>query len=549
MSVTDLPPAQRLVLAAVGLLFVLWFAGMGYRNLVDPDEGRYAEIPREMVASGDWVTPRLDGFKYFEKPPLQYWTTAIAFSVLGTSNMTARLWLTLIGFVGVLWTGYVSARLFGRRAGIYALVMTASALLYCGAGHYLTLDMSVTVFLAIGVGSLAIAQSQRNDSHSLMAWMLVGWIALAGAVLSKGLIGVVLPGAAVLIYSVWQKDWALWRHLHLIKGTALFLALTAPWFVIVSLRNPEFFNFFFIHEHFARYATHADHHEAPVFYFLLVFLLGLVPWTLVSVRSIVRPDFTFRPLPGGEFEATRFMWVFAVFVLVFFSLSESKLPAYILPALPIVIVLASKRLAETFTVATDGWVALAVGVVLLATGAMARRLASETIPAELFAAYQPWIIGSGVAMMLAGLALLTIRHRPMVAMLAAGVCATTSCQLVLWGYDSLTPSRSGREIASRVIALPDSAKAPIYLVGLHAPSLPFYLGRLVTMVDYEGELQMGMDSEPDKGLTLEQFARQWRSEHAAFAVVSNSRLATLIDSMKLPMSVVHRGPRATLVVR
>ncbi|MEJ2444280.1 MAG: glycosyltransferase family 39 protein [Exilibacterium sp.] len=297
---------------------LLWFALLGYRDLIDPDEGRYAEISREMVASGNWITPHLNGFKYFEKPPLQYWTTATIFTVFGENNTTARLWVAAIGFAGALWAGFVGTRLYGRNAGYYAFIITLSGLLYFGNAHYLTLDTTLTVFVVLALGSLVLAQHQRRQPASNRAWMLLGWAALAAAVLSKGLIGLVLPAGATVFYSLWQRDWNLWRHLHLIKGATLLLLLTVPWFIAVSTRNDEFAHFFFVREHLQRYTTPVHGHNGPIWYFPVVFLLATAPWLTTSIMSLVKPSFGWRPRPrSGEFNAERLLWVFVVFVLFF----------------------------------------------------------------------------------------------------------------------------------------------------------------------------------------------------------------------------------------
>src|SRR5690625_479905 len=200
-------PAQTaLVTILIALVFaVLWFAALGYRDLNEPDEGRYAEIPREMVVSGDWVTPRLNGFKYFEKPPLQYWATAVSYDLFGQNNMSARLWPALLGFLTLLWVGFVGWRLFDRRVGFFAACMLASGLMWAVFGHINTLDMGVSAFLAFGIGALVLAQARRDNPAVCRNWMLLGWAMLAGAVLSKGLIGLVLPGGAVVLYSLWQR--------------------------------------------------------------------------------------------------------------------------------------------------------------------------------------------------------------------------------------------------------------------------------------------------------------------------------------------------------
>ena len=347
--------STRFFMLVVTVAAIIWFTQLGYRDLIEPDEGRYAEIPREMVATGDWVTPRLNGFKYFEKPVLQYWATAMAYTLFGDNTTTARLWPALTGFLGALWAGFLGLRLYGRSAGFYAFLITLSGLLYFVDGHYLVLDMSLAVFLFAGIGCLVLAQRSRDDAANLRNWMLAGWTSLALATLSKGLIGVVLPAATVVVYSLWARDWILWRQLHIVKGLAVFLLVAAPWFIAVSLANPEFPQFFFIHEHLQRYTSTVHEREGAYWYFVPVFLLGIFPWVAVALKSLLRPGFS-RRSPGMEgFDVERFLWSFALVVFLFFSAGQSKLPSYILPMMPVVAILAGRKLATEGYHRVDAW--------------------------------------------------------------------------------------------------------------------------------------------------------------------------------------------------
>ncbi|MGB5080013.1 MAG: glycosyltransferase family 39 protein, partial [Burkholderiales bacterium] len=308
-----------------------WFCNLGYRHLVRPDEGRYAEIPREMVASGDWVTPRLNGLKYFEKPPLQYWATAAAFSVLGANEWTARLWPGLAGFLGVLLVFRTGNRLFGPPAGLYAAAVLASSALYVVMGHMLTLDMALTFFMSACVFAVALAQRDEAGAQERRRWMWVAWGAAALAVLSKGLIGIVLPVGAVALYVLVERDWKRLARLHIVSGGAGFLCLAAPWFVAVSLANPEFLRFFFIHEHFERFLTREHDRYGPVWYFVPVVLLGILPW-VVSLFPALGDGW--RRRPGADFQPRRFLLLWCGVVFAFFSASDSKLGSYILPVFP-----------------------------------------------------------------------------------------------------------------------------------------------------------------------------------------------------------------------
>src|SRR5262245_4126461 len=235
------------------LLALIWFGGLEYRGLFRPDEGRYAEIPREMLASGDWITPRLNGLKYFEKPPLQYWATAGTYVLFGFDEWTTRFWPALAGFFGLSLIALAGARLSPPRSGLLPALMLAGTWGYFVAAQFVTLDMSVTFFLTGTLAGFILAQRPGLGSGAQRAWMLVAWAAMALAVLSKGLIGIVLPVLALSLYVAVERDRSVLRRLHALPGLAVFLLIVLPWFVLVQEKNPEFWRFFFVREHFERY--------------------------------------------------------------------------------------------------------------------------------------------------------------------------------------------------------------------------------------------------------------------------------------------------------
>src|SRR6266705_5268032 len=190
LPVAAAAPLSRGALIALLVGFVLiWFCGIEQRRLMHPDEGRYAEIPREMVASGDWVTPRLNGIKYFEKPALQYWITAAAYETFGVRHWTARSWPALAGCLGVLFIGYVGLRIGGPTLGLYSASTLGGCVWWILNAHVLTLDAGLTFWMSIGIGGLIIAQRADATPREQRNWMLAAWAALALAVLSKGLNG------------------------------------------------------------------------------------------------------------------------------------------------------------------------------------------------------------------------------------------------------------------------------------------------------------------------------------------------------------------------
>ena len=531
----------------VAALALVWFANLEVRKLVRPDEGRYAEIPREMVASGDWVTPRLNDLKYFEKPALQYWGTALAYTLFGEHHWTARLWPALSGFAGILFTGVVGARMWGRNAGIMAAAITASSLLYALIGHVNTLDMGVTFFLTAGLFALMLAQREAEASRGERNWMLGAWAALGLAVLSKGLIGAALPFASLIIYTAWTRDWALWRRLHLGKGLATLMLVTAPWFIRVSIENPEFFQFFFIHEHFERFLTKVHSRYQPPWYFIPMLLVGMLPWTLLmfgAMRGALSQQ------PGASFQPRRFLLVWIVFVFVFFSVSSSKLPSYILPMFPALALLIAERYSQLSAraVAMHTLPYVAVGIAMLLAAPQVVRLASSEVPVALYQGYVPWLLVAGATLTAAALlaSFMALRERTLAAGLWLAAGGLIAAQLILTGHNSLSPASSAYHLVQQIRqhVRPDIA---FYSLGIYEQTLPFYIKRTVTLVEARDELAFGIRQEPHKFVPdFIEFSRRWHAHSEALAIMHPNTLQ-YFEQHKLPHEVIGRDTRRVVV--
>jgi 4-amino-4-deoxy-L-arabinose transferase-like glycosyltransferase len=527
----------------------VWFSNIEYRKLVNPDEGRYAEIPREMVASGDWITPRLNGLKYFEKPALQYWATATAYTLFGEHAWTARLWSFLTGFLGVLMVYFTGRWLFGARAGWYAALALASSLLYVLIGHVNTLDMGVSFFLCASVCAFLLAQRDAADARARRRWMLAAWAAAALAVLSKGLIGLALPGIVLVLYILLERDWRLVGRLRLLPGTALLLVLTLPWFVAVSRANPEFFHFFFIHEHFERFLTREAGRYQPPWYFVPVLLAGMLPWTLTMIDALAR---AWKRDPGQRFQAQRFLLLWSAVVFFFFSTSDSKLVSYILPMFPALALLVGVRLTQLGARAL-AWQALPAalaGAVVLALLPGIGRYASREVPAAMFHAYAHWLLPAALLLIAgaAACAWLAWRRKPNAAITVLACAGLVFAQLALSGHESLSRANSAYYIAQKI--KPDLKPGmPFYSVNTYDQSLQFYLRRTTTMVKYKDELGFGIAREPQKFIPdLAQFEKIWDADHDALALMSPDTYEKL-RAQGLPMRVVARDTRRVIVSR
>ena len=510
-------PAKAFLLA---LLAVLWFGTLGLRPLYKADEARYAEIPREMVASGDWITPRLNGFKYFEKPPLQYWATAGFFEVLGIHDWVSRLWAALMGFAGILLVLRAGNRLFGPPAGALAAAVLAGSPVWVAAAQISTLDMGLAFFLSGAVFALACG------------YPILFWACCALAVLSKGLVGIVLPIATLGLYILLKRDWRLIGDVRPIAGSIVFLLIAAPWFVAVSLRNPEFAHFFFIQEHFQRFTTTVHQRTAPVWFFLPVLALGLAPLLLPAMMAWWRG----LRSPAAPFDAVFWLALWALVVLAFFSASSSKLPAYILPMFPALALLAGRYLAEG-----DRKLMLAQGAIVATLGiAAAAILPGKGGPA--YASYLPWLVAAGAVAAVLGVASLFARKHAVIALAAAGFLAT---QLAIIGHGTISERFSAAALVASIEPKPP-ANVPVYAVDTYDHTLPWYLRRTVTMVVYRDELGAAVDW--DRSLfvpTVAEFERRWPAHPQAYAFIGSGEYEKL--AARLPMKVIARDARYVFV--
>lgn len=537
--------SRRWFLLVLLVFSVLWFGNLEYRKLILTDEGRYAEIPREMVANGNWVTPRLNDLKYFEKPPLQYWATATAYRLFGVHNWTARLWAALTGFAGIFAVWFTGNRLFGRDAGRYAAMVLGSSCLYVIIGHINTLDMGVTFFMSVGMLGFLLAQQKTVVPNERRAWMWLAWAALALSVLSKGLIGIVLPGAVLVLYSLIERDFSLWRRLHLISGLAIFLAIAAPWFVMVSRDNPEFAQFFFIHEHFERFLTKVHHRYQPWWDFIPILLVGTLPWVAAMLDTLARAwqqDAAPTSASGhSTIKPQRFLMLWCIFIFVFFSASDSKLPSYILPIFPALALLIGVRLAQ-INARVLFWQMVLIALIAAIALAMVPHVAdfaSNDMEKLLYANYVHWAYAaaiSGLAGTLLGI-YFSYRGRVAAAVAMLSLSGFVAAQLMLIGHDSLAPSGSAYNIARQIRPYVKPG-TPFYSVGMYDQTLPVYLGRTMTLVGFRGEMDFGLEQEPQKWIAdISTFNKVWRSQSYALALMSPD-IYNFLKQSGLPMQVI-----------
>lgn len=331
-------PAWLKGLLVVALLLLV--IEPGRIPLFEPDEGRYAEIPREMLASGDFVSPHLNGVLYFEKPPLFYWAVAASFKLFGLSEFAARIPTKLASAGLVLLVLLFARRRFGERVAMLSSLVLATSALVFALARITLIDPSLS--LALSAAAFAFAAFQEHeasgDKRRARRALYGLHIACAAAVLLKGLVGIVLPGGAILIWALLVARPRILLKLFAFGPLVLFATLTLPWHLLVASRNPDFLNFYFIHEHFERFAKREHRREGSSLYFVAVLLGGFLPWTAFLARLPESwPGRTLKQWRERQTEA--FLWVWVLLVFLFFSVSRSKLIPYIEPIWPAVALL------------------------------------------------------------------------------------------------------------------------------------------------------------------------------------------------------------------
>jgi 4-amino-4-deoxy-L-arabinose transferase-like glycosyltransferase len=456
--------------------------------------------------------------------------------VFGQHAWTVRLWPALSGMLGLVLTFALGRRLYDQRAALLAVLVQAGALLYIAMARIATLDMGLTLGLQIAMTALALLV-QRPEQTGVKAWrlpLLLG-TGVALAVMAKGLVGILIPAAVAVLYMLIHRDWRLVLRAQPWWTLAALLLLAAPWFVVVSARNPEFAQFFFIFEHFQRYLSRAEFDRyQPAWFFLPVLALGFLPWTTLLPGALLS---AWRSARAGE-RATSLLLIWAAFVLLFFSMSQSKLTPYILPLFPALSLLTGRAIAElpaarfSAHLRVVAWLAAGVGAMVLLlwwappAAALVARASTMSI-VGLAAAFLLLALGAAAATCLGGLLL---------------------AQSALLAADYLPRMRSLVQLTQQLRPWvgPDTR---LYCVNGYLQPIPFYLQRTCTLVGYRGELDFGLRQEPWLALAdLKQFLPAWQQQTDALAILRPEDYQQL-EALGAPMRVIYTAPSFVAVRR
>jgi 4-amino-4-deoxy-L-arabinose transferase-like glycosyltransferase len=539
---------RSLRLAAYAILAaILYLPGLGRPALWEPDEGRYAEIAREMVVSGDYVTPR-DNFElYFEKPPLVYWAEAAAIKIFGVNEFAVRLPAALFSIGQVVITAALAEAMLGATAGFLAALALALSPLFFSLARFATLDPALAFFLTAALAAFYAASREGSfATRSARSWILTSSAMLALGTLAKGPVALLLGVAIVFTWLALERRLAEIRLMPLIWCVLIYFTIVAPWFFLMELRNPGFLNFFFIHEHLQRYVSSNEHGWGPWF-FIPIVIGGTWPWIFFAPlgwSSMRRDDGSESP-PNQRRSAASFLAIWFAVIFVFFSIPRSKLGTYILPALPPLAIFAGYGLSRLSSIAATSRRRLLAGFAIAnLIFAIAGLVFFEAVLRKINPAFA--LDGFSVSFIIAAGALLMYALGRESSRLPYAIGAIALAMLAM-----VPLTNHAREHASSIstyrnlahIVQPNLARGCILGSYRHyIQSMPFYTGQRETRVLYWGELsEVSPTTQGKSPFTIGSDTRLgevW-SSGACMILIANARdLPALRSTLKPPPMIL-----------
>lgn len=509
---------------------VLYFCNISTYGLMNPDEGRYAEIPREMLESGDYFTPRLNHVLYFEKPPLYYWFTAASFLVFGQNEFGARFTSVVMGLMSIFLTWFVARKFEDENTANLSAVILGTSGLFFALSRVNIIDMTLSALLTLALFSFYIFYKENKKR-----WLYIFYIALALSTLAKGLIGIVLPGGVIFFFMLFTRDWNILKRLFLTPAILVFFLVCVPPFYLMCKKNPDFFYFFFIQEHFLRYATKMHDRYEPFWFFIPVIIGGLFPWTLglfVNVKNYLNKQ---------QINLYLILWI--AIITLFFSASSSKLIPYILPVFPPLAILIAKNILALkekaisktskiwlwiFTVLT---VILCLSAVLIFGGVIPLKRINEAL------VYKTPAIWLCSVCFIFCIAFWFYKRQPKKMFMAHILFAFCFLAASLPFFSALATQRSTKTLSKMLIPLLQPQDIVLHFE-TYKQDMPFYTKHRIAIYNREGELAFGRSKAADADNwfigpeNIEAFLNQPLQENQKLYIIVKDKHKNLVPNIE-----------------
>jgi 4-amino-4-deoxy-L-arabinose transferase-like glycosyltransferase len=490
---------------------------LGMRPLTPPDEGRYSEIPREMVMSHDYITPHLDGVIYFEKPVLFYWLQVVSIKLFGLHEWSLRLVNALMGGLGCLLTYFFTRKLYNRRTALLAGMLLSTSLLYAFLSRFITLDITTTTFLTGSLLCFLLGnQYPKGRARRFCMWGMYSLAALT--VLTKGLIGIIFPGMIIFTWLLVTKQWRRLPSYSFISGTALFLAITVPWHLLVGMKNPGFFKFYFYDQHFLRYFTQYAGRGQPIWFLPLILILGWFPWMGFMLTALKKQLVVFKNASSHLTEVFLFLWPALIFF--FYWMSHSQLSPYLLPVFPPLAILTAIYLNEMWQqknkVLQLNFFIIGVINCLLAAGLLVFLNKSHL---DIPIIYKLLVV---VAALISAIGCnIVYQHFNLKRALITLFITNTIFSLTAYYTSSYFNTPSVKPLAIELKKMIKSTDT-VYNYNHYFQDMPVYLGTKVVLLNWKGELEYGFHHNPPQGTFIHEnkLWNNWNTSSRKFLVMT-----------------------------
>lgn len=543
-----------------------FFAGLGRLPLIEPDEGRNAEVAREMLVSGDLITPHFNSLVYLDKPAVYFWLVAASFRLLGVNEWAARMPSALLALGTMLLTWFLARRMFGGSAGLRAGIILATTPLAIAYSRLVIFDMTLAFLITAALVCFWVARENAFE----FGWPQLAMFAAMGvATITKGPVGFVLPLLTILAFAAVRGELGELKRLRWGLGVAVFLATVLPWFTAVSVRNPDFPRYALWEESLQRFATTSTRRGGAFFYYIPIFFLGFFPWSFFLVAAGWASRRLWRALREEKSAPVTFVLMWAVVIFIFFSISQSKLPGYFLPAIVPLSILTAKAweaIAVEDLHTRTRWLRAGFGALIVlgvVVGALPQVFRAESVeialtekmPPTVVELMKPSLFYSGLILMALGLVGRRVAARSVGRTLAlvsfALLALTVPLLLIRWASPlrRYCASASSRQLAGTVAQSPER-DLPIYSFYCFRTSLGFYLRRPVVLVTSDA-------SEMTSNYVSRHLPDIWRRatpaasgpEQPGSVIISATDLQSRSLYASRPMLVIVRNRDVTKLVR
>lgn len=538
----------------LALLFTVFYSiWLGAHPLFVPDEGRYSEVAREMIATGDYITPRINGVAFLDKPILYYWLQASAIHWFGLNEWALRFWPACLGVFGCLMTYVAGRKLFERRTGLLSACLLATCPLYYGAAHYANLDLEVAVWISSSLFCLIMALRFPEKTSRRFFIFMLAYIFSALAVLTKGLIGIVFP---ILILSAWifsthQKN--IFKKIYLMTGIAILFVIILPWYVLVQKANPEFLHFFFVTQQISRFlSTEHFNNKTPIWFYIPILLIGFFPWVLLLFQTI------FHQIKQIQQTAILFLLLWALIIFIFFSIPHSKTIGYILPILPALALLTGNYLNQFWNQPAKKILLLfsffSIGIVVIALAAP--HVTSWNINLKLI----PYLYCIAIIFFISGSVAFLLRKKNFQALFYCFLISSSASLLTVNATTTILNQKSIKPLAMKIKKQlhPHDVIVTFYR---YYQDLPLYLERRITILadwnspdiekrdNWVRELWYGKRFQDTHAWLIDEktFWQTWHSQKTVFVFLDQDDYAQLVKKSKKSVRVMGKQGDVMLI--